>query len=186
MAAGMILIIVAGYYATNIIFSTIKDWSITQAFEQESIICDLPAAGPYTKLHLATGGSPVYHLFYYVTHNFSHFLRFAGIKLQYFFFMQRDYYSRAHNYFLLFNTIILYILAIGSVFAKRINSTKGIRFFMAASIFLFAVTIIFQCDDYSSRFILPLFPFFVILAAKGAEHFYGFFLKATSKLPVSM
>ena len=186
MAIAIMLIIGAGYFATNIIFSTIKDWSITQAFEQESIICDLPAMGPYTKLDLASGGSPVYHLYYYITHNFSHFLRFAGIKLQYFFLMKRDYYSTAHNYFLLFNTILLYLFTIAGSFSKRINLNKGIVLFMLVSILIFASAIIFQCDDYNNRFILPIFPFFVILAARGVEHCRSFFLNTANKLPVSM
>ncbi|MBC7424571.1 MAG: hypothetical protein H7334_14110, partial [Ferruginibacter sp.] len=34
-----ILLFIAAFYIINIIFSTIPDWHITQAFEQESIIC---------------------------------------------------------------------------------------------------------------------------------------------------
>lgn len=177
LACGLAIVIATGYFATNIIFATIKDWSITQAFEQESIICDLPSAGPYTKLDLANYGSPVYHLYYYVTHNFSHFLHFAGAKLQYFFLMKRDYYSPAHNYFLLINAITIYLLAFTGLFIKRLKINKGIILFMAGSILLFAITIIFQCDDYNNRFILPLFPFFLIMAARGAEYFISLLFK---------
>ena len=169
--------LIASYYATNIIFATIKDWSITQAFEEESIICDLPSSGPYATLNLAKNGSQVYHLYYYVTHNFSHFLHFAGAKMQYFFLMKRDYYSPAHNYFLLINTISIYLLALAGLFIKPLKTNKGIILFMAGSILLFAITIIFQCDDYNNRFILPLFPFFVILAARGAGYFISLLFK---------
>ena len=95
-----LLLIAGGFYVINTIFSTIHDWHITQAFEQESIICDLPGTEQsHTKLALATDGSPVYQLYFYLTHNTSHFIHFAGIKLRYFYLMTRPYYSNAHNYF---------------------------------------------------------------------------------------
>ena len=97
--------------------------------------------------------------------------------MQYFFLMKRDYYSPAHNYFLLINTISIYLLALAGMFIKPLKTNKGIILFMAGSILLFAITIIFQCDDYNNRFILPLFPFFVILAARGAGYFISILFK---------
>ncbi len=166
------------FYTINTIFSTIKDWSITQAFEQESVICDLPTTTPsFTKLNLATSGNPVYHLYYYLTHNFSHFLHFASLKLQYFFLMTRPFYSKAHNYFLLIDTITVYLLMIGSFFIKKIKFDKGLSIFLITSIALYTLTIIIQCDDYQNRFILSIYPFFVILAARTIEHFILHFFK---------
>ena len=173
-----LLLLAFSFYAINTIFSTIKDWSITQAFEQESVICDLPTTTPsFTKLNLATSGNPVYHLYYYLTHNFSHFLHFAGMKLQYFFLMTRPFYSKAHNYFLLINTIIVYLLMIGSFFIKKIKFHKGAGVFLISSIALYTLTIIIQCDDYQNRFILSIYPFFVIFAARTIEHLILHFFK---------
>jgi len=170
LGACSFIMVLTGYFLINIVFNNITDWRITQAFEQESIICDLPSALPYKKLDLAATGSPVYQLWYYLSHNFSHFLHFAGVKIQYFFLMTRNYYSKGHNFFLLFNVIPLYILAIGSFFIKQQYFNKGFAAFMVCSVLLFTVAIIFQCDDYHSRFILSIYPLFVILAAKTAEH----------------
>ncbi|MEI8059496.1 MAG: hypothetical protein WCG67_05000, partial [Ferruginibacter sp.] len=156
---------------------TISDWHITQAFEQESIICNLPSAPPYAVLKLSTEGSPVYQLFYYLTHNFSHFLHFTGVKLNYFFVMTRPYYSKSHNYFLILNNTIIYILALTGFFFKKSNFGWGILVFIICSILLYTLTIIFQCDDYQSRFILSIYPLFVILAARGGEYFASFFFK---------
>ncbi len=166
-----VLMLVTAYFLINLIFNNITDWSITQAFEQESIICDMPAALPYQKLDLANSGSPVYRLWYYLSHNFSHFLHFASVKIQYFFLMTRNYYSNGHNYFLLLNVIPLYILALISFFIKLQYFSKGFTAFLVSTILLYTFTIIFQCDDYHSRFILSIYPLFVILAAKAAEHF---------------
>lgn len=161
-----LLFLIFGFYVVNIIFSTITDWYITKPFEQESIICDLPNANPSnTKLDLNSTSNPVYQLFYYVTHNFSHFIHFTGVKIQYFFLMTRPYYSKAHNYFVLINTIILYILITIGFFVKRFKINKKITAFLLSVIAIYTITIIFQCDDYHNRFILSIFPMFVILAA---------------------
>ena len=165
-----LLFLIVGFYVVNIIFSTISDWYITKPFEQESVICDLPNANPTnTKLNLNTTGNPVYQLFYYVTHNFIHFKHFAGVKIQYFFLMTRPYYSKAHNYFVLVNTIALYILVMIGFFVKRYQIDKKITAFLLSVIAIYTVTIIFQCDDYHNRFILSIFPMFVILAAGTVE-----------------
>lgn len=177
MGFSTILLAIGAYYCINIIFSTIPDWHITQAFEQESIICNLPATPPYTVLKLSTTGSPVFQLYYYLTHNFSHFLHFTGVKLNYFFLMARPYYSKLHNYFLVFSNIILYTLAFTGLYFKKTAFNKGIIPFVLCSILLYTLTIIFQCDDYHNRFILSIYPFFVILAARSAEYFLSFLFK---------
>lgn len=176
IACSSVLMAIAGYYLVNAAFYSIKDWSITQAFEQESIICDMPAAKPYQQLDLAETGSPVYHLWYYITHNFSHFIRFAAVKIQHFFLMTRSYYSSGHNNFLLFNVIPVYLLAVSSFFIRNLKFNRGISVFLVSTVLLFVLSVVFQCDDYHSRFILSIYPFFVILAARAAEHFilYGF------------
>lgn len=171
IACSSVIMLVMGYFFINAVFSSIHDWRITQGFEEESIICDLPASQPYQKLDLSITGSPMYQLWYYLTHNFSHFLRFAGIKIQYFFLMTRTYYSDLHNFFLLSNAIPVYLLALYSFFIKKPYFGKGVTIFLVGTIIMYAVTIVFQCDDYHNRFILSIFPIFVLLAARSAEHF---------------
>jgi hypothetical protein len=171
MAAGSVIMLIIGYYLVNIAFSSVKDWTITQGFEQESIICDMPAAPPYQTLDLDKSGTPVYQLWYYVSHNFSHFLHFAGVKAKYFFLMTRPYYSNGHNYFLLLNVIPVYLLVVSGFFIRGLKFNKSISIFLLSSILIYALSIIFQCDDYHSRFVMAIYPFFVILAARAAEHF---------------
>lgn len=171
IAFSSVVMIFMGYFFVNAVFSSIHDWTITQGFEEESIICDLPASQPYQKLNLSKTGSPVYQLCYYLTHNFSHFLRFAGIKLQYFFLMTRNYYSNSHNLFLLLNVIPVYIFALCSFFIKKPYFSKAIAAFLVSTILIYALTIVFQCDDYHNRFLLSIYPLFVLLAAGAIEYF---------------
>lgn len=173
-----IVLFTFSFYVINTIFSSISDWSITQAFEQESIICDLPdTATSFSKLNLAVSGNPVYKLFYYVTHNFTHFIHFAGVKLQYFFLMTRPYYSKIHNYFLLLNTLTIYFFIVAGFFLSRIKLKKEINAFLVTSIICYTIAIVFQCDDFHNRFILSIYPFFVVLAARTIEDLLLYFFK---------
>ncbi|MBL7701260.1 MAG: hypothetical protein JNM14_03340 [Ferruginibacter sp.] len=177
IACGSVVMMMLGYFVINTVFSSIHDWHITQAFEEESIICDLPASQPYQKLDLVNTGSPLYQLWHYVTHNFSHFLQFAGLKIQYFFLMTRNYYSNTHNLFLLLNVIPLYVSAICSFFIRKHKFSKEITAFLAGIILFYTLTIVFQCDDYHNRFLLSIYPLFVLLAARFLEHFCLFMFK---------
>lgn len=171
IACSSVVMIVIGYFFVNTVFSSIHDWTITQGFEEESIICDLPASQPYQKLDLAKTGSPVYHLWYYLTHNFLHFLRFAGIKIQYFFLMTRKYYSNIHNLYLLLNVIPLYLFVLCSFFIRKHYFSKEIVAFLVSTILIYALAIVFQCDDYHNRFLLSIYPLFILLAARAIENF---------------
>jgi hypothetical protein len=169
LLCGAVFLATALYFVVNTIFSSIEDWTITKPFEEENIICDLPSTIHSTTLYLDKSAGPVYQLCYYIYHNFDHFIHYAGIKLRYFFLMRRDYYSNKHNAYLLINIIPVYIFSIGSLFVKNIKWRKEIGVFLISSIFLYALTIVLQCDDYHNRFILSIYPFFVILAAKTIE-----------------
>jgi len=170
-----------GIFIINTIFSTIDDWYITKPFEQESIICNLPNNSiSGTKLDLLSTSNPLLQLEYYISHNFSHFRHFAFLKLKYFFLMTRPYYSKAHNYFLLINCTFVYTLAFFGIFRKSFFSNKGINLFILTSILFYSMAIVLQCDDYHNRFILSIFPLFVIMAGKPIDQLLLHFIaKAT-------
>jgi len=152
-------------YITNIVFTTTSDATITLSAKQGCVICGiLPATN--TKLNLIQDVSPLIQLGYYITHNFSQFILLATNRLQAFFLMTRPYFSTSHNYFLLAITIPLYGLSIVSFLLKKDKQYKPIFYFMLISIITFAIVVMLQCDDYHNRFILGLFPFFLIFAAK--------------------
>lgn len=169
IACASVIMMFGMFYVVNVIFSTINDWTITEAFERQNIICD-DTTVPATNLTLATSGNPVYKLWFYITNNFQHFIHFAGIKLSYFFLMKRDYYSTAHNYFLILNIIPVYLLAMVGLFKSQKKIPTRILAFILSTIFLYTITIVLQCDDYHNRFVLSIYPLFVLLAGTGAEY----------------
>ena len=152
-------------YATNIVFTTTTDATITLSAKEGCVVCGvLPATN--VKLNLLTAGSPLQQLYYYVRHNFSHFITLGFARLNAFFFMTRPYYSARHNIFLLAFIIPLYILSGISFVIKKESRYKPVFYFMVVSIITFAIVIMLQCDDYHNRFILGLFPFLLILSGK--------------------
>jgi hypothetical protein len=167
---GSVILVAVFYYIVNTIFSSIEDWTITKPFEEENIICDLPSTIHTTTLYLDKTAKPLYQLLFYIYHNLGHFIHYAAIKLRYFFLMRRDYFSSKHNAYLLINIIPIYLLSVGSLFIKNVKFKKEITVFLISSIVLYAITIVLQCDDYHNRFVLSIFPFFVILAAKTIEY----------------
>ncbi|MFT4095450.1 MAG: hypothetical protein QM640_17615 [Niabella sp.] len=175
IAAGILILFaaIAAVRIVDTIFSTISDWTIMKPFVEENIICDLPSQKSDTALQLARSGSPLYQLLYYCVHNPAHFFHFAFIKLKYFFGATRSYYSTAHNAFLLMNMLPIYLLAIGATIKVKMKS--NIKPFIWITIGLFTLAIALQCDDWHNRFILAIYPFFVILAAYGLEGLLRFF-----------
>jgi hypothetical protein len=150
-------------FVMQIVFTTTPDWNMTRALTEDSIICDIPRADASAKLDLVNHPNQIYQLFYYVTHNFSHFAGLAAIRLQYFFTMVRNYYSSAHNYYLIAYLVLFY----GSVILGLRKILRlvpvSLCMFLFISILLFALTIALQCDDYHNRFFLTLTPFFAFM-----------------------
>lgn len=156
-------------YISNIIFSSIEDVNITLAASQGCIVCGILPEHPPT-LHLTTNGSQIYQLYYYVFNNFNQFTRIALLKVKYFFMMAREYYSTIHNIGLLMFIIPMYLLGIIYTVSRKQKKHSAFFVFQMSSILLFMLSIILQCDDYHNRFVLSLFPIFLLLAIKGLEN----------------
>lgn len=94
------------------------------------------------------------------------FMQTGFKKLGYFFGMYRSYYSWQNNLLLLCFTLLYPLMLIG-VFKKPAQSFYYAWLFSVLYILLSASAIFFTCDDWANRFISPVFPFVLILAAGG-------------------
>ena len=147
----------------QVVFTTTPDWNMTRALTEDSIICDMPRANAASQLDLIQHPNQFYQLFYYVTHNFTHFAGLALIRLKYFFGLTRTYYSTFHNLYLVGYLVFFYgCILLGIRRIIRVLPT-GINWFIFSSVFIFAATIALQCDDYHNRFFLTLTPFLVTM-----------------------
>ena len=122
-----------------------------------------------SNLEVSDHPNQLYRLFFYITHNFSHFSGLALTRLKYFFLNTRTYYSVTHNAFLLISLFSIYACILIGI--KRIRKTfpTSLLVFIFSAIFFFAVAIAFQCDDYHNRFFLTLMPLLTVLAVAGAQ-----------------
>ncbi len=91
----------------------------------------------------------------------------AGIKkLGLFFGLIRPYYSLKNNIFLSINWL-LYPFAIAGIFFNRQKEFTVMKTFSILILLVTSLGIFVTCDDWSNRFISPVFPFIIMLATLG-------------------
>jgi hypothetical protein len=155
-------------WVVQVVFTTTPDWNMQRAFLEENIICDMPVTVSNSQLEVSDHPNQLYRLFFYITHNFSHFSGLALTRLKYFFLNTRPYYSSLHNAYLLIILFLIYAcILIGIRNIKRLLPVSLLTFIFSV-IFFFALAIAFQCDDYHNRFFLTLMPLLTVLAVAGA------------------
>lgn len=91
----------------------------------------------------------------------------AGVKkLGLFFGLIRPYYSLKNNIFLSINWL-LYPFAIAGIFFNRQKEFTVMKTFSILILLVTSLGIFVTCDDWSNRFISPVFPFIIMLATLG-------------------
>lgn len=130
-------------------------------FRKEMIICEVPTGDAV----IGTSGddNSLHSLFYYITHNFSHFAGLAFWKTKCFFGLTRSYYSKGHNIFIavFFYSLYALILLAAAKFRRKLSS-MFIYIAMLTTAFWFSVML--SCDEWHSRFFLTLTPFLIMAA----------------------
>ena len=155
-------------WVVQVVFTTTPDWNMQRAFLEENIICDMPAVISNTQLEVSDHPNQLFRLFFYITHNFSHFSGLALTRLKYFFLNTRPYYSSLHNAYLLISLFFIYACILIGIRSIKRTFPASLLAFMFSVIFFFALAIAFQCDDYHNRFFLTLMPLLTVLAVAGA------------------
>jgi hypothetical protein len=165
------LLIVAFFllgWVVQVVFTTTPDWNMQRAFLEENIICDMPVTMGNSQLEVSDHPNQLYRLFFYITHNFSHFSGLALTRLKYFFLNTRPYYSGMHNAYLLISLVFIYACILIGIRSIKTKFSTSLLVFIFSTIFFFALAIAFQCDDYHNRFFLTLMPLLTVLAVVGA------------------
>lgn len=98
-------------------------------------------------------------------------------KLGYFFGMYRNYYSWQNNLLLICYSIFYPFVLMG-IFSRAGKPFFYIKLFSLLYLAFASIAIIFTCDDWANRFISPVFPFILILAAGGVLNVYERFNKS--------
>ena len=126
-------------------------------------------------LNITNDGNPVYIFFYYLLHNPLHFLHAAWLKTIAYFSITRSYYSGLHNMFIRAFYYPIYLSGILAIWTNRKQLPLWIVYSMISIIF-FTISIILTCEDWSSRFIIPITPFIILLGIKGIDSMMKIYL----------
>jgi hypothetical protein len=148
------------------IFHGGEDMDAMKPFIEEHIICFVPNKPQGAQLDLKYYNNGVQDIFYYIIYNPLHFSKLMLLRLYSFFKFTRPWYSPLHNLLLTGFILPVYFFFLIGVYSFSRMKKKFFIFFVAA-IILYALATTFQCDDWHSRFTMPVLPPIFVLAAYG-------------------
>ncbi len=146
------------------------EFDFMKPFIEGHIICGVPT-GMADRINLPADGNSLSGLWYFASHNSALLLDLAEKKLIAFWGMTRTYYSTAHNYALMILCYPLYSLALFGLLKGKFE-VIGIKSYIFILCCFFCLSVLFSCDDWLNRFIMPLFPFLLLLAFAGLRELF--------------
>ncbi|HAA17906.1 MAG TPA: hypothetical protein DCP28_03685 [Cytophagales bacterium] len=96
--------------------------------------------------------------------NVEHILKLAAIKLGLLFGHMKPYYTWYHNLFIAVYLFPIYLVALRGIWRKRIHR---LTYFMLVFIAAQAGVVALTTENWDGRFLLPLLPYLMLLAASG-------------------
>jgi len=157
---------IAVYFLVNFLYTGGGDMDILIPQKEGFIVC-YGYAMPQPGLQVITTGNPLNNLGYFILHNPLYFVKLAFFRLVSFFTLSRAYYSALHNLYLVANMALLYGFSLLSVIKSALVKTPAFKNILLPLLFIFCAGVMLQCDDYNSRFSMPLFPWLMLLATNG-------------------
>lgn len=167
LTAGLIFILLA-FFSINILYAGGADFNSVLPYVEKHIICGVPTVQTVADPGSLKTGSAIGSLFsWIIQHPIDFFLLFLQ-RLISFFNLTRSYYSMEHNALLALYLLPIYFFSFpGWIKIRELTSTFS-RFLLCVFIF-YPFSIAMQCDDWHSRFTMPLIPCFVLLATLGMD-----------------
>jgi hypothetical protein len=158
IAGGAVLIVIS-----NAILGTISDWNVMDPFTKGFVVCNISEYTQDRRFSL-TATTPIGQLIEFTSRYPSDFLNLSFQKLFAFFIQYRTYYSQTHNIYIITYSALTLSLFLRSICLKPIYSPLTTLFY--STITLWTFSIIFQCDDYHSRFYNSIIPVMIIVGLR--------------------
>lgn len=167
------------YLSIQAVFHGGEDMDAMKPFIEEHIICFVPQNPEGAKLDLKYYNNGARDIFYYILHNPGHFTRLMLERLYSFFKFTRPWYSSSHNLVLALFIVPVYLLFfIGIIpFLKK---KSNLAIYIVALLVLYPLATTLQCDDWHSRFTIPMLPPIFMVAAFGFQLLLSKMRKPTS------
>lgn len=160
------LFILVMYMSIQAVFHGGEDMDAMKPFIEEHVICFVPQKPEGAKLDLKYYNNGVRDILYYILHNPGHFTKLMLERLYSFFMFTRPWYSKSHNLFLAIFIVPVYLFFFVGII-KFIHKKSNLIFYIIPLIILYSLATTLQCDDWHSRFTMPLLPPIFALAAYG-------------------
>ena len=162
LAGGVALIAIS-----NIILGTIGGWHVMDPFTNGYVICNI---SEYSQAHQfsLTANSPIGQLIEFTVKYPAEFLSLTFKKMVAFFTQYRDYYSPLHNAFVIIYSLVTLGLFLKGLIFEKTKDPLSLMF--RSTIALWTISIIFQCDDYHSRFYNAILPLVILIGINPAAH----------------
>jgi hypothetical protein len=166
----------AGIVITSLIFLLNSPYTAfvnPDSIRRMEIICQVPQSND-TLVYKEYNREGLFKAFSVVKDEvgFGTFFAIGFKKLGCFFSMYRSYFSWQHNLLLIAFTVF-YPFALIGIFSKQRKCFRYVKLFAIIYALLTSIAIFFTCDEWSNRFISPVFPFILILAAAGFQKLFG-------------
>lgn len=165
---GLLAAVLAIILFANTYFNGGGDLDTLKPYIEEHIICFVPQNPAGAKLDIVHTGNQLNDLFYYVLHNPGHFFSLLFQKLVSFFNLTRPWYSAAHNAALVALMIPMYLFFIPGI-VHLFRNRRPFAWFVLSVLIIYPVGVAMQCDDWHSRFTMPVLPLIILVA------FYGMY-----------
>ncbi len=159
-------------YAINRAMNSGGELDFMLPFREEHIICGTPTLLYPRQIGFNGPGNSLYSLLLYITHNFGRFIHLAGLKTMSFWAIYRNYYSPAHNLYLLAWFYPIILMALFSVPSWTRHHLLPFLY-LITPILLTWLTVILTCDDWSNRFFLGVSPLLIFLSLPVLKKWQG-------------
>ncbi len=167
-----VLLVVGVVLCIEVLNSPVRYFINPDSLKRMELICMVPQEG-FTADYNQFNRTGLIGAFKVVQDDigFLNFFKTGIKKLGLFFGFVRPYYSLKNNIFLATNWLFYPFALMGIFFCKH-RQFRTIKVFSILMILITALGIFVTCDDWSNRFIAPVFPFVILLAALGFHHIY--------------
>ncbi len=155
------------YLLINFLYTSNADMDILMPQKQGMVICFGGQVLASDNLVMQTSNEPLNDLAFFIWHNLAYFSKLAGARLVSFFNLYRKDYSMLHNVYLIVSMVALYGFGIVPLIKAMVARRPAIAYLFFPLLVILCAGVMLQCDDFNSRFSMPLFPWIILLATDG-------------------
>jgi hypothetical protein len=141
-----------------------SSFNFIKPFIEQNVICDIPYKPVDRSIN--SYSNDFRGVWLYIQQNPFDFLRLCFLRFIAFWGLTRSYYSEVHNWILRLFFYPMYFFALTSL-KQQIKLNHNFMLYCLSIIIVFTISVMLTCDEWSSRFIMPIMPIIILLASYG-------------------